>query len=306
MPEQAERRHTLVPGERISILIVLIGGLALYDFLTPLLAHSMARSFWLSLAVLGLFVVQFDLLAIWIALGPGLAALRILWGIVACLTILTCYSAGVAIAPSEIDSLSPALHFSLIFLTAATLSFGMLLFHGATVKRLIDVHASETTTRLRLRHLFSATAALCASLAMAIGLKLPFSAFDPTHVWLLLPVGIFVGVMMSTSIPVLLAAFEPEEEMASQPLWIAAICFFSSGLPASLALFVLPTTAAGYLFVGLFSLHLAHSWGLAFALSLVRYSGYDLRVVRDASGRPAVVAAPAELDPWTEEDSQTC
>ncbi|PQO43141.1 hypothetical protein [Blastopirellula marina] len=308
MPEQAERKRPLVRGERLSILIVLLGALALYDLLTPILALFFADVYWQWLAVLGLFVVQFDLLAIWIALGPGLAAIRILWGVVGCLAITVCCSAGVAFAPSAFGFVPAELHLPLILLTAATMSFGMLLFHGGTTKTLDDCYApGSNSTRLRLRHLFSATAALCASLAMLMGVKLPFSAFDPSRIWLLLPVGIFVGVMMSTSVPVLLAAYQPEEEMEGQPLWIGAICLIASGWPAALALFILPSpAAAGYLFVGLLSLHAAHGCGLALALSLVRHAGYDLRVMYDAVGREPVVAAPVELDPWSEEDSQTC
>lgn len=299
---------------RLLMLALIVLTFALFDFWAPSLVRMFSTGRWTPVlyGLVGLFLVQLNLIAIFGALGPGRLLIRIMWCLLAIVVMFFAYSLGDRFLAG--GRISPAFRGTMVYgsgLTTSLIGIGLMTFRGATGKRLAWVGAkTATSTKFSLRQLMVVTTMLCAMSAMLVASRVPLLNLLLFEPWLLVPAGIVAALGLTSTIPALGIAFRKPLGRAFGFVGIAFLGFVVTMVLLFLGLLMnrrwdqLPI---------MFQLALAFSCGqnlgLWLALLAVRAAGFELRTAEDdplemppeyLAAREA--AAKTVADPWSEEE----
>ncbi|TWT39555.1 hypothetical protein [Blastopirellula retiformator] len=155
--------------------------------------------------LVGLFLVQLNLIAIGGALGRGRWLIRMLWCLLAIVTIFSLFSLGAWVLNGDRlnSTFSTAMVYGMV-LNASLIGIGLLAFRGMTGKRLaFGGAATATSARFSLRQLMVVTAILCATLAMLAATNFQVGKLRLLEFSILVPAGILAAMGLAYTIPAL-------------------------------------------------------------------------------------------------------
>ncbi|UUO07923.1 hypothetical protein M4951_06305 [Blastopirellula sp. J2-11] len=308
MQESGEQRRPISRGWRIAPLLLLGIGFLVFDFFVTRgfgAGYGYSTEFIQALCM-GTYVVQIDLIAIWSAMGPGRMVVRIPWALLAITLVFVVHQQGATalsrylFSDEDRSMLAAVLIWGLI---AATGSF--LVYRVATRRRLLHRDASlERSQRFHLQHLIGGVFLLSVTMGMLKAFEFPivFPAFDIRP---LISVGIFTVVNLAITLPTLVLSYRMT--FAFRYLVLAGICAVVTLSEVAL-LFMISGAGAppdlGKIVLMFLLMNLAQGFLLSLILSMVCWSGYELRLVTSAAAVPPKMKHEsltlAEADPWSE------
>ncbi|PQO43143.1 hypothetical protein [Blastopirellula marina] len=294
----------------IAIAAGLAIAFALFDFFISIFWEWLSgpnHPLWIGGSA-GLFVVQISLVAFWTVLGPGRLVVRIPWALLAITLMFVTHQAGQAtlphFGPVERDRMMMA---GILLFGWLAISLSLAAYRAISRRRLVwRGDTIESSTKFHLRHLIIGTTLVGVILALLNWSGYPIAEITRIDWQVIFVLGVAAFVNLTVTLPAVVVAFRPA---ASQGVWQLGLAGFCGAV--TLGQFILfcmvmgtpPDGGSAFLF--LFAMNYAQCFGLVAALMLIRYGGYDLRVVDGVKQEAAQADPPeraVEADPWSSDD----
>lgn len=310
MENSAERRDAQARGA-IFMLAFCLAGFVFLDFSAPLWEQARGHQNWKIAynALLGLLLLQLNLIAIWVALGEGRFLLRIFGGLLAISAMVVVYDLGTFtfFAGRIRPATESAWMGRALLMIVLAIAFGMAIFRSATGRRLTTTEERRpASARFYLVDLLLLTAVVGIVLAIFTFDQTPISQLLPGLFWIALLYGIAAPVAFFIALPVLVVAFQSRSANYFWPFTISVVSLVMTTFYAVAA--ILLGMDRGWMFrhfLELLTLNAAQAYGLFGVLALLRFSGYELRVVDGRRNRASAAVRPSEVveaDPWSNDD----
>lgn len=303
-------RPVVVRRSGIAIAAGMAIAFALLDFFISIFWEWLSgpnHPLWIG-GTAGLFVVQISLVAFWTVLGPGRIVVRIPWALLAITLMFIAQQAGYATlahyGPVEHERMLMA---GILLFGWLAISFSLTAYRAISRRRLVwRDDTIESSTKFHLRHLIIGTTLVGVILALLNWFGYPIAEITRFDGRMVFALGVAAFVNLTVTLPAVVVAFRPA---ASQGVWQLGLAGFCGAV--TLGQFILfcmvmgTPTDGGSAFLFLVAMNYAQCFGLVAALMLIRYGGYDLRVVDDVkqeAAKSTTPARPVEADPWSSDD----
>lgn len=292
------------------MLAFCLAGFVFIDFAAPLWEQARGHQEWKIAynGLLGLLLLQLNLIAIWVALGEGRFLLRILGGLLAISAMVVVYDLGTFtfFAGRIRPATESAWMGRALLMIVLAIAFGMAVFRSATGRRLTTTEERRpASARFYLVDLLL-TAVVGIVLAIFTFDQTPISQLLPGLFWIALLYGVAAPIGFFIALPVLSVSFQARSANYFWPFTIGVVSLVMTTFYAVTAILLGMNKESMFRHVlELLTLNAAQAYGLFGVLVLLRFSGYELRVVDGRRNRASAVVRPGEVveaDPWSNDD----